>query len=869
MNTEPSSNVCLSHHQLNSISNTRFPNIELPKFHGEYEKWGQFRDMFLALVDRDPTLDNVKKFYYLMSCLKGEAARVIENMEVTGENYDHVRELVEMPSVTRDPNSLRKLTDDLQKHLRSLTSLGEPVTQWSSRAQNTSVNHKKPVSLNRTFSGAAIEASCVYCNGQHAIYLSDKFKALPAASLRQEIQKLKLCWNCLRQGHQKGECRSRGCKRCGARHNTLLLESSHHNAVPASTSSATESALLASSESAATSGVAIAKGSSSAVQKNDDQSTGLLTGSCVDLKNRVLLSTAIILLKDAEGRWHECRALLDSGSQPNFITKRTMELLKLKPMNRRIPVLGVGSSIPKACQVVSTEIRSTCTTFSTKQTLLVLEKITENQPSIQLGPGLPVLHNTVLVWIISEKLEQEKSDSTVVCSLAVSSRLESQIEKFWPVEEVSRHKTEIPEHGECETLFRKTTRRDERGHFVVTLPIKNNVTQLDCNLHNAITRLHAIEQKFSKNPSFREEYVAFMKEYVSLGHMSRIAETDITPSIGNTFYLPHHGVSNPASTTTKFRVVFDGSSKSNSGLSLNDTLSIGPKIQQDLFDILVRFRKYSVVLVADIAKMYRQVGVEEGQRDLQRIVWRENTSEDITHYKLNTITYGTASASFLAVRCLQQVGQDNLEKYPKTSKVILNDLYVDDLISGSDSVDDAKQLKNELAAILDSYGFPLRKWLSNRVEALEQTVNNESNTFQLNNDETHKTLGVFWKAENDVFKYTVEIDQFVLKRITKRDVSKTVIYDFLYNFLKHQYSDKVSLAYTDTDSLIVHAEADNFYEDMKSHMHYFDTSNYDADNPHNMPRTASELGKMKGKVLSAFYGTGLKAYCIDAVDQVA
>ncbi|CAH2019380.1 unnamed protein product [Acanthoscelides obtectus] len=95
----------------------------------------------------------------------------------------------------------------------------------------------------------------------------------------------------------------------------------------------------------------------------------------------------------------------------------------------------------------------------------------------------------------------------------------------------------------------------------------------------------------------------------------------------------------------------------------------------------------------------------------------------------------------------------------------------------------------------------------------------------------------------------------------------------LHNNVSHQYSNKVSLAYTDTDSLIVHVETDNFYEDMKSHVHYFDTSNYDADNPHNMPRTASELGKMKdeygGKVLSAFYGTGPKAYCIDAVDQVA
>ncbi|CAH1982208.1 unnamed protein product [Acanthoscelides obtectus] len=136
-----------------------------------------------------------------------------------------------------------------------------------------------------------------------------------------------------------------------------------------------------------------------------------------------------------------------------------------------------------------------------------------------------------------------------------------------------------------------------------------------------------------------------------------------------------------------------------------------------------------------------------------------------------------------------------------------------------------------------------------------------------------ETLASFLSAEQcrTVRKVFPEDERFSYMRC--KDVSKTVIYDFFYNFLKHQYSNKVSLAYTDTDSLIVHVETDNFYEEMKSHMHYFDTSNYDADNPHNMPQTASELGKMKdeygGKVLSAFYGTGPKAYCIDAVDQVA
>ncbi|CAH2021467.1 unnamed protein product, partial [Acanthoscelides obtectus] len=114
--------------------------------------------------------------------------------------------------------------------------------------------------------------------------------------------------------------------------------------------------------------------------------------------------------------------------------------------------------------------------------------------------------------------------------------------------------------------------------------------------------------------------------------------------------------------------------------------------------------------------------------------------------------------------------------------------------------------------------------------------------------------------------YDQYLKQNVAMKMTAHDKN-------VFDKAERQYGDKVSVAYTDTDSLIVHVETDNFYEDMKSHIHYFDTSNYDASNPHNMPPTASELGKMKdeyaGKILSAFYGTGPKAYCIDAVDQVA
>lgn len=82
------------------------------------------------------------------------------------------------------------------------------------------------------------------------------------------------------------------------------------------------------------------------------------------------------------------------------------------------------------------------------------------------------------------------------------------------------------------------------------------------------------------------------------------------------FYLPHHPVEKRDSLTTKVRVVFDGSCKTTSKASLNDLLMVGPCIQEDLFNIIFRFRIHQVVLTADVAMMYRQILVDERDRQL-------------------------------------------------------------------------------------------------------------------------------------------------------------------------------------------------------------------------------------------------------------
>lgn len=112
------------------------------------------------------------------------------------------------------------------------------------------------------------------------------------------------------------------------------------------------------------------------------------------------------------------------------------------------------------------------------------------------------------------------------------------------------------------------------------------------------------------------------------------------------YYMPHHGVIKETSATTKLRVVFNGSFPSTTGMSINDLQMVGPTIQQDLHSILLRFRQHQYVISADIAKMYRQILVQPNQRPLQRIFWRDDPSENLQIYELNTVIYGTASASF-------------------------------------------------------------------------------------------------------------------------------------------------------------------------------------------------------------------------------
>ncbi|KAM8702168.1 hypothetical protein ACLKA7_000726 [Drosophila subpalustris] len=161
--------------------------------------------------------------------------------------------------------------------------------------------------------------------------------------------------------------------------------------------------------------------------------------------------------------------------------------------------------------------------------------------------------------------------------------------------------------------------------------------------------------------------------------------------------------------------------------------------------------QYSVALCGDICKMYRCVRVTHPDEYLQCILWRDNPQEKIRIYKLDTITYGTKPAAFLAIRAMHQLACDEEEDFQLAAKIVCRDFYVDDLISGGDSAAEASQIRRQVKDMLRKGGFPIRKWCSNDAEALIGESESEREKLMKFHDgsDIAKALGLAWDTSSD------------------------------------------------------------------------------------------------------------------------
>ena len=650
--------------------------------------------------------------------------------------------------------------------------------------------------------------TCSHCQADHYISSCGKFRALPIDSRTSFVLEKKLCLNCLGV-HQRKDCRSTGtCITCRGRHHSLLHRTSDfrsssamHPQLPPSQRYTTPA------ESATPSEQVLPR---NAVNTFTIKVAPPQSGS-------ILLATAKLTASSAHGRNCVVRALIDPCSEASFVAEALAQRLRLPRQSVFVPITGVGAAPSYTAKgqvnLTISPLLEDCDSW--KITALVLPRLTDYLPSPQLitsadfidglcladpepnsvhpiemiigadvfptilreglrksADGRTIAQATGLGWILTGSNPSETADSNRTRPIAslqclIDMELSSQLERFWTQEEVLSQ-TPLPltaDEAECEHHFATTHRRTSEGRYVLRLPFNS---KLNCLGNSAISAQKALlhsEKRFKHEPEFREKYTKFMDDYISLEHMELATSVSNPPS----FLLPHHGVFKVNGDTTKLRVVFNGSVKLRDGLAINDCLHVGPKLQADLFDILLRWRKSRYVFSADIEKMFRQIQIDPEDRAFQRILWRPLEDQPIQIYDLCTVTYGLASSPYQAIRTLQQLASDEGDRFPRAAQLIRRDCYVDDIFAGADTVEDAHQLKAELIELLLAGGFPLSKWTANHPSLLNDLPQHHqatSSTWQ--QTDAFQMLGVTWKPLLDAFSFQFNHLADSNKQTTKR-----------------------------------------------------------------------------------------------------
>ena len=614
----------------------------------------------------------------------------------------------------------------------------------------------------------------------------------------EHIKSRKLCCSCLAPGHQTGDCRSVSrCRSCGGKHHTLVHR--EHSSLSVVN-------VVAASNTAPPTEVTLPV--VNVVAANTSSPSSIAPTALPSS----LMMTSQVLVKGPGGRQTMARTLLDSGATMSLISNRVAHSLQLPRQATTVSFSGAQATPLQVAQTI-TQV-SLCPMTSDNPilsvTAAIVPKVTcdfplqgashvRDMPHIKplalmadptyhlpgrvdlllgcdiipdimlqehlVGPkNAPMAVKTVFGWAILGKYLPHNSQQSINAITPVEvSPIDDLLTRFCEIEEppndtpiLTPDEESVQQHFASSHIY-----VSQPGYYQVSLPRVSHHTALGLSRPQALHRYLSNEKALIKKGT-HDAFQAVVCEYIDLGHAEKVPPSDLTSSHEH-YYLPMHGVSKASSTSTKLRVVFDASTKGSNHLSLNDTLSTGPTLYPTLETILLRFSLHSIALSADISKMYRAVHLDPKDRDLHRFIWREQPTAPLVDFRMTRVTFGISSSPYLAIKSLHQTAHDFGHQYPIASPLVLDSFYVDDLLSGAETPEQALHMHKGLRTLLLKGGFDLKKWRSSSPVVLDSIDPSLLETLPIqdltNNDQCKypKALGVEWDSTQDTMSTSLSL----------------------------------------------------------------------------------------------------------------
>ncbi|XP_061717738.1 uncharacterized protein LOC133525496 [Cydia pomonella] len=662
--------------------------------------------------------------------------------------------------------------------------------QQSERNANTNPQKRCTEGNKKEVETKKMKPTCIFCEKGHFNDTCTEFK-----TIRERTRKLEgRCYNCLSKGHRASQCRSlKNCVHCGryGKHNRALCPSKD----PVKTEN---------------------------LHVNELNNTQ---------KGTTVLQTAIAKVSHGDKQQDDkvFRILLDNGSQRSYVTNKVADILSLAQLdNNTLSVFTFMADRPN--EIESPVVRLDLNTRTNNKTSIyanVVTRITNSVPSIPVeieglnikeitpktviladdfsmgdqvdiligndyydslmsGARIKVLDNLYLVesifgWVWSGRY---KPDRKRYDQLSVLTYFQSSIElnglckpdlplhkddlrKLWDLESIGiMDSPTTSRDDEAITQFNATTKYyDNRYH--VKWPWITTPPDLSTNLGLAHGRLISLLKRIDN--STIQAYDKILSEQLEQGIIEIIPDTSQTEEKHPIHYLPHHCIAKG----DKLRLVYDASAKTNGHKSLNECLYRGPLLLKDLTGLLIRFREHRIAIVADVEKAFLQVGLQEEDRDVTRFLWLRNISQapspqNLLHLRFQRVPFGVISSPFL----LNAVIRYHLLKNNKAvCRQIAEDLYVDNLVTGSDSVEDAMSLYSTARTTFNDLSMNLREWNSNSVKVMA-SIPLEFKSKEL---DSMKVLGLEWDIKNDSLSLRFELTkQIEASTVTKREMLRLI-----------------------------------------------------------------------------------------------
>ncbi|CAG7721424.1 unnamed protein product [Allacma fusca] len=455
------------------------PKLSIPTYSGEVHEWLGFSDMFTTMVHNNQTLQDVNRFQYLKLALRGDAARHLNSIPVTNANYQkawdmlearfshervmvfsHLDRLFNNQSLPQESAvGLRKLIDNTMESVRALENLKRDTGHWDDilvyvTMQKLDPETRRRIELSLTDKKVPTFDQLMILLEQHSIALDTMSNSKGKGNSANDSPKKFFGMNEKPRpapGNVKSHVVSaqdkNQCSFCSETHNIFQCPIFNGKSIPERLQTAKEKKLclnclrtghfVSSCPSTFVCRVCKQKHHSLLHQIQSTDSVVVTNHASNDAKpaTQVLLGTAVVHANDHHGALQTCRVLLDTGSQVSFITSACVNRLGLRLEATFCQVTGIAScGGPTADSQVNVQLVSRFEEATFAVTALVVKQVTAS-------------------------VNREPQVFTHVAQF----NLESTLQRFWEIEEISESRKLTGEEKACETHFAETHVRNLDG----------------------------------------------------------------------------------------------------------------------------------------------------------------------------------------------------------------------------------------------------------------------------------------------------------------------------------------------------------------------------------------------------------------------